>query len=481
MDKKRVDILFVQNYYERYIGIMSISAVLKKYNFITDVIIGEVDYILKKIIETNPKVIGFHCTTGFHHRNINIAAAIKKIYGNKVITIFGGPHPTFVPSMIKEKGVDIICRGEGEFAVLELMQALRDGLEYNKIKNLSVKMNGRIYENELRSLCNVNDLPHPDREIYKNIKYTYKNKKQEILVSRGCPFNCSFCSAHAFRNLYKKNGNYVRVRSIPNVIDELERIKNNYKPSCFLFYDETFNLQYDYCFEFLNEYRKKINIPFGCLIKADLVTESFVKLLKESGCHNAQFGIESGNEKIRNMLFKKDISEEKILKCGQLLHKYKIPFITFNMVGAPGETLSQVWDTVNLNIKVKPAWARFSSCQPLPGTELAEYSLEHGYLSDIDIKLSDATYLERSIILNKHVQGKKIIRLKNIANLVIKIPILKSFAKIMLYIPLDLVYRIMDKLFFYICYQTKNTYKMSFYEVVYMAFFYLRRRKEFDF
>lgn len=300
-----LDILFVQNYYEQTLGIMQISALLKQHGFTTDVAIGTKEDIINKTIEKKPKVIGFYCTTGFHHKSIAVAEEIKRILGNEILTVFGGPHPTFVPNMIKANGVDIICRGEGEYAVLELMQSLYTGKDYTDIKNLTVKKNGRIYQNEVRPLCDVNALPHPDREIYRNIEYIYSNKRQVVMLGRGCPFNCTFCSAHAFKELYKGKGKYVRFRSISNVIEELEMIRAKYNPSCFSFNDDTFILNKNYLFEFLNIYKERVNLPFACLIRADLITDELVKLLKETNCYFTAFGIESGNEKLRNIVLKK--------------------------------------------------------------------------------------------------------------------------------------------------------------------------------
>ena len=138
-----LDILFVQNYYERMIGIMQISAVVKQYGFTTDIAIGTKEDIVRQAVEKKPRVLGFYCTTGFHHKAIAIASEVKKILGDRIVTICGGPHPTFVPGMIEAEGIDIICRGEGEYAVLELLQTLRDGRDYTGIKNLTVK--GRPY------------------------------------------------------------------------------------------------------------------------------------------------------------------------------------------------------------------------------------------------------------------------------------------------------------------------------------------------
>ncbi|MBN1385046.1 MAG: B12-binding domain-containing radical SAM protein [Elusimicrobia bacterium] len=474
------DILFVQNYYEQTLGIMQISACLKKNGFETDIAIGTRQDIIKKTLAEKPKVIGFYCTTGFHHRNISIAAEIKKILGDKILTLFGGPHPTFVPDMIKAEGVDIICRGEGESAVLELLQALKNTNDYTGIKNLTVKKEGKIYENEVRPFCDINTLPHPDREIYRDVKYIYKNKRQEVMFGRGCPFDCTFCSTHVYREIYKGKGNYVRFRAIPDIIAEFKDIKNKYRSSCFFFNDDTFIFKKDYCAELLNTYKKEIGLPFACHLRADLVTDDLMKLLKETGCYFAYFGIESGNEELRNLVLKKNISDKHILDCASLLHKYKIPFATFNMVGLPGEALREVWDTVNINVKVKPVWAWFSVYQTLPRTELAQYALDKGCISSVDVSGSDATFHESSIIIRNNSEGKRIMRLKNIANFIIKFPFLKMPAeKIFLNMPFDMVYDLIDKALYFISYYSKLTYKLGFFRSLYSAFFIVCRLKEF--
>ncbi len=478
-ESKKLDMLFVQNYYEQMLGIMQISAVLKQNGFTTDVILGTKEDIVKKILAKKPRVVGFYCTTGFHHKNLAIAKEIKKMLGDEILTVVGGPHPTFVPSAIEAAGVDIICRGEGEQAVLELMKALRDNKDYTNIKNLTIKKEGKIYENEINTLCNLDALPFADREIYKNIEYIYKNKRYEAMLSRGCPFNCTFCSAAAFRKIYEGKGDYTRFRSVPNVIKELRDIKKRYQPTCFFFHDDTFVFKRNYLYEFLMAYKKEINIPFACLIRADLATDETVKLLKDAGCYLISFGIESGNENIRNTVLKKNLSNEKILKCAEVLRKYKIPFATFNMVGLPDENLKETWDTVDINVKAKPNWAWFSVYQTLPHTELARYALEKKYLGEVDVAETDSSFHENSLILKNHSEGKKMLRLKNMANLIIKIPILKPVVRIALSLPFDSIYSLIDKLLYFVFYYSKLTYKSGLLDRIHSAFFIARHMKEF--
>jgi len=100
-----LDILFIQNYYEHMISIMQLSAVLKQHGFTTDVTLGTEESIIRAAVEKRPGVIGFYCTTGIHHKYVAAAAEIKKILGDQILTVFGGPHPTFVPGMIREAGL----------------------------------------------------------------------------------------------------------------------------------------------------------------------------------------------------------------------------------------------------------------------------------------------------------------------------------------------------------------------------------------
>jgi radical SAM superfamily enzyme YgiQ (UPF0313 family) len=476
-----LDILFVQNYYEQMIGIMYISALVKKHGFTTDIVIGTKEKIIKQTLQKKPKVIGFYCTTGFHHKALAIAQEIKKILGDKILTVLGGPHPTFVPKVIRSNGIDIICRGEGEYAILELIQALNTKQDYTGIKNLNVKKSGHIYENEIRKLCDINSLPHPDRELYKNIDFIYKNIRQEVLVGRGCYFDCSYCSNHAFIKLYKGKGQYFRLRSVLNIIDELEEIQKHYHPACFFFHDDTFIYEKRFTFEFLEAYKKKIALPFACLIRADIVTQDQIKLLQQSGCYFTYFGVETGNEQLRNTLLNKNLSDETILNCAKLLHRYEIPFSTFNMVGLPGETLSNTWETIRLNTKINPKWAWFSVYQTLPETKLAKYTLEQGLIDSIDVEGSDATFHRNSIILRNDPCGIKINRLKNCANLLIKLPYLSGIIKkIFLNLPFDLFYSGMDKFLYYIFYYSRLTYKLGFIRTLRSAFFMIRHLKEFE-
>ena len=475
-----VDILFVQDYFERMIGIMQISAVLKQHGFTTDVVVGSRDAVLKKTRQVKPKIIGFYCTTGFHHRALSTAAELKRRHGDGILTVMGGPHPTFVPSVLEADGVDIICRGEGEYAMLELLQALHGGDDYCAIQNLHVKKGDGLQRNGIRPPCDLDALPFPDRDIYRNIDFIYNQGRQEVMVGRGCPFHCSFCANQAFTELYDGLGSYHRLRTVSHVMDELVEIKQKYRPSCFFFHDDNFAVQKDFCSELLAAYGKKIAIPFACLLRADLVTFQLVKLLKESGCYAVYFGIESGDRHLRQQLLRKEISDEEICHCANLLRQQKIPYFTFNMVGLPGERLAEVWKTVELNTRVQPAWAWFSIYQTLPKTELAERAFKQEIVDTIDVAAADANFHESSTALRQQGDGRKIIRLKNWANVMIKLRIATPVVKkIFLHLPLDAAYSWMDRILYYFSYYARLDVGASWLRKIRSAFFLIRHSDAF--
>jgi radical SAM superfamily enzyme YgiQ (UPF0313 family) len=475
------DIIFIQTYYEQMIGIMQISAALKAHGFTTGVALGTDDAVVRRVLEARPRVAGFYCTTGMNHKMLRVAGRIKKEGGGGVFTLFGGPHPTFVPEIVNEPGVDAVCRGEGEFSVLELMQALRDGRDFSGVPGLWVKRGEKVFKNPMRPLCRDLDLlPPADRELYRDVPAVYLQKRQEAVMGRGCPYSCTFCAARAFRDLHKGLGKYVRFRSTGNVIAELLEIKRRYNPSCFRFHDDIFVLDRDYCGDFLKEYGRRVAVPFTCYVKAGLLTGDLAGLMKRAGCYQTAFGVESGNERLRNIVLKKRVTRDQLVECSEIHRRYEIPFVTYNMVGLPGETLDNVRETVDLNAVLKPAWAWFSVYQPLPGTELALRAAEMTGERGDAVRPEDATFHESSGILRNHPDGRRILRLKNLANIMIKVPALKApIERRAMNLPLDGALDLLDKALYFNFYYSRLTYGRGFFQSLPFALFLAAKRREF--
>ena len=143
---------------------------------------------------------------------------------------FGGPHATFFPEMIAEQGVDGVCRGEGEEALLDLVGAMERGEPVTPIPNWWIKADGHTHRNPLRPLiADLDQLPPPDRKlVYERDRYTGRSRLKHFITGRGCPYNCAYCYNQAWSALYGGKGRLVRGRSVESVVVELRWMKAHY-------------------------------------------------------------------------------------------------------------------------------------------------------------------------------------------------------------------------------------------------------------
>jgi anaerobic magnesium-protoporphyrin IX monomethyl ester cyclase len=399
-------ILFIQNFKAEFPGIMYLSAVLKKHGHSCEVEINnDLPALLQALRQNPPDVIGFSLMSGMQHWALQVSREIKKNYPG-IFIVFGGVHPTYFPEIIEEAGVDIVCRGEGEYAMLDLMDAVEKAAEFTTILNLWVKQGGVIYKNELRPLiANLDELPFMDHELYYAKYPSLQNKSVKVFFGmRGCPYDCSFCFNHKLKEMYRGKGKYVRSRSKENIIAEILEVKAKYVCRQVYFISDVMFIDKKWALDFLTDYRMRVGLSFMGLIRADILDEELVKNLKESGCRAVAFGIEAGNESYRNQLLKKKLSNEQILHTGALLKKYGIKFRAYCMMCLPGETIAQAYDTIEINIKIKTDFPWCSVYNPYSGTELVDYAKEIGALApDFNINSLDDSYYKGSVIKNDKV------------------------------------------------------------------------------
>lgn len=384
-----IKVAFLQNLYFELYGIMSLSAILKQNGYQCELLLGSTNNIISNVDKFNPNVVAMSCVYEQRFWVKRVAKAVKKI-NKDILVIVGGPHPTFYPDLIENSDIDVICRGEGEYPLLEFVNSLGNGNFKNNltnIKNLWIKRDsGEMIKNNIRPLIeNLDELPWADREIYYKNSYFKNNPVKRFMVGRGCPYECNFCFNIKLKELYKGLGKYCRLRSAENIIEEIKYVKSKYPLQRIHFYDDLFIFNKKWLFDFLNKYESKIKIPFRCGAKADLIDDDVIKRLKYAGCAHIEFGIETGNENLRRNVLNKNITDKQIINASKILHKYDIEFSTTNMFAIPGETLSNALETVKLNMEVKPATTWASILQLYPGLPITEYSLNNGYLKKVDI------------------------------------------------------------------------------------------------
>ncbi len=395
-------VLFIQNNgIQESIGIANISGMLKSHGHETDLILMTHTQDLEETLRAaNPQLIAFSALTGVHHSLIAIARRIKKTLD--VPIVMGGPHPTYSPEVINNDGIDIICRGEGEEAFLELVEKLEAGKNITKIANLHVKTkDGTVYQNEMRPASDLNALPFPDREIYYKYPFLRDVPMKRFIASMGCPYPCTFCHEPVIRGMYRGKGDYVRTKSVKRIVAEIKYIKDRYPLRHVHFSDDLFFIRncYDWLEEFADLYPKEIGVPYSCNIRYDSVVEKSADLLVKSGAYGVAIGLESGSEQLRTAVIKKNVKNVHMVEGAGLLRARGIKMLTTNMVGLPGETLDQAFETVELNMRLKSNYIRANTFLLFPGLPMVDYAVKNGFVDpNFDIQKHVAESTEINLI-----------------------------------------------------------------------------------
>ena len=429
-------ILFVQdNGVNENLGVMSIAGVLRAHGHDVDLILTDEHpkNYLDLVDQYNPDLIAFSFMTGNRDWALSTARELKQRFHKPIIV--GGVHPTLFPEDIDPHYVDYICLGEGEYPVLELINKMKNGEDCSTIQNLWVTTNGTQVKNPPRNLIeDFDQLPLPYREIY--YKYTYIRDLpiKRFITGIGCPYRCTFCHNPMQFKLYQGKGKFVRKKSITRVIEEIRYIKDRYILKNPHFSDDVFVLDKKWLKEFLEVYRKEINLPFSCNIRIDQVNEEMIRDMYESGCFGISFGIESGSERIRNGILNKNLKEEDIINNSRIIKKYGIKLIVTNLMGLPEETLEDAFETVTINQRIGANYIRANVLVPYPKTEIVDYAIERGLLpSDYSIH-NFKQILRKSLIKSPYMREFE--NLCALFNLTVKFPILTPLTKILIHLPL---------------------------------------------
>jgi anaerobic magnesium-protoporphyrin IX monomethyl ester cyclase len=334
---------------------------------------------LRRVVSFRPRLLGYSTISGSHNGYLRINRLLKERLD--AFSVFGGPHTTFFPETIHAEGVDAVCVGEGEHAFLELVQCLENGLDISSIANLWIKGRGTVHRNPVRPLIpDLDALPFPDRRlIYEADAYLRESKIKRFMSNRGCPFQCTYCFNRSYKEIYRGQ-KIIRWRSVDSLIEEIAQVKAEYPLELVRFVDDIFILPpLDWLEEFTAAYRRRIRLPFVCNLQVKLAQEEKIKLLKNAGCIAVYMAIESGNDRMRNVLLERKMTREEIIDSFDRVHMYGISVAAENILGLPGGSLKTDMDTVALNIRCRVDNPVSTLFQPYPKTKLGEYALENGY------------------------------------------------------------------------------------------------------
>jgi radical SAM superfamily enzyme YgiQ (UPF0313 family) len=339
----------------------------------------------RKLESFAPDLIGITSTTDQFSLAKKLVACLSR--GGRVRIVLGGIHATVRPEeCIALPGVTAVCIGEGEGAIQDIVERLEIGGNLDTIPNLWVRRDdGSVAKNEVRPLIeNLDALPFPDRDLFEYRSILCGQAEGfEVMASRGCPFHCTFCMNHKLKELYRGKGGFVRFRSARHVIEEISSQIHRFPEATYItFHDDTFNLNKEYLRELCERYARTVRLPFRCNVRADLLDEETVSLLKMANCDAMWIGVEAGKDYIRNQVLRKGLSRDQLVCAFELARNAGIKTRAFNMIGSPGETKEDILETIRLNQRLAPDELPVPTIfRPYPGTLLYEYCAQRGWIS----------------------------------------------------------------------------------------------------
>ncbi len=407
------------NYWQP-LGTLYVAAVLKKAGheviFLNGAFITH-EELLGKVTAFRPEFIGIYSTTFGWSKAKKTAADCRQALKEHVFICAGGPYPIAVQEhCLHDAGecIDAVVTGEGEFPALEMVERLQEGKGLDGIRGIAYRQGDGIIKNPPRPLItDLDSLPFPARELLDNSLYiaplSLEGRKPfaSVLATRGCPFNCHFCS------LTKMWTGKQRRRSVGNVLDEIEGLYKKHKIKTVSFVDDLFILNKKWVLELCRGmYERKLNrkIIWDCQARVDLITEDLVREMKKAGCKCIDFGIEFGNQRMLDFV-RKGFKLEDVYRAVSMVKKTGISVKGSFIMGYPTETKDTLQDTVNFAKKLNLDYPIVSFAAPYPGTDLYNYCLEHNMLQDLE--WVDIMQLRFKAIKLEHLDIKDLIEYSN--------------------------------------------------------------------
>ncbi len=296
-----------------------------------------------------------------------------------VTTVLGGPLLSIYPrETLAYDFVDYGIIGEGEYPMLELVNALRDSRPVVSIKGLAYKENGKIKINEAFINEDLDTLAFPDRDLLPIERYSSiigLHPVTTMITSRGCPFHCGFCVKGPSDRKY-------RVRTPRNVVDEMELVVKKYKVKEIMFYDDTLTLNRDFVVGMCNEVlRRKLKIKWESPTRIDRVDEDLLKLMHKAGCIRLRYGVESGDEGILSLM-NKEIDLAKVREVFKKTREVGIETFAYFIIGYIYETPQTIKKTISFAKELNPDLVMFTVATPYPKTPLFDLAVKEGFVEE---------------------------------------------------------------------------------------------------
>jgi len=340
--------------------------------------------LIKRIEKAKPDLVGVTAMTTTFPVALKVARLVRELLPESK-TLLGGVHPTLDPEgVLKHSEVDFVIRGEGEEALYGLVNALKGEGTFEEVNGLCYRDGERAIIKEKAIIEDSNSIPMPDYDAFPVEQYIKHNqflrgiRGISMLISRGCPFGCTFCAVH------QTMGRKWRAKSPELLVNEVITLRDRYNLEGIWFKDSIFNMNPVWIKKFCNlMIEKNVGISWQANTRIDLVDEEQLKLMKKAGLTQLDFGIESGSNRTLSKL-KKNITVDQIKEKIKFVRKY-VKVFGFFMIGIPGEEEKDVLETFELAKELNLDTSSWSIYSPLPGSTLYDELVEEGKVKPYDI------------------------------------------------------------------------------------------------
>lgn len=345
------------------IGLAYISSTLREFsNADVKILDAQVDEFEVGMVNKFDLVV-INTGTPTINYDIRLSQKIKELNRPKVVLI--GVHAAYFHKELI-KYCDFVVRGESDTVLVNLARCLEEGRDIKEVRGITWKDKNRIRVNEdEKPIENLDSLPFQAIDLLSKKYFDIIAKRNPIafmITSRGCPFQCTFCSAKFYSRKY-------RYRSAEHVFGEAKFLRDKgFKD--LTFFDDSFTINKKRVMEICDFIQKeRLDVSWRCLSRVDTVDREMLRKMRDSGCYQIQFGVESGDQRMLDLM-KKGARVNQVRKAFRLCDEIGMESVGFFMLGYPGETFESIENTVKLSSEIKPDFVTFNLFTPLPGSEI---------------------------------------------------------------------------------------------------------------
>ena len=370
------------------LGIMYLAGSLRARGHSAELVQVDLEDLEERLRDYQPDFAAFSITTGEHVEASRLARQLKQRHG--LPTIFGGPHCTFFPEIGFEEGVDFVVQGQGERAILDVVE-------------------GRVSPGLHRApmAARLDDLPDPDRDLFYRYPEFRANPMKNVITARACPYKCSYCFNHSQMALTRLDGEtkpWFNRRSVEHVVREIQTIREHYPLDKVLFIDDSFVQGRAWLEEFVELHTREVRLPWLCSMRVNRLDEHLAERLVASGLEMVNYALESADPEVQQrLLHRGHISNGDIIGAIRMFERWGVRARMQNMIGLPLlNPLEDALNTLRFNLRHRVTDSWCSIFQPYPRTALGQYCMDQGFINANQLRHCSESFFDESRLSLPH-------------------------------------------------------------------------------